>query len=502
MDLSNVMMLLCGLGLFLFGMKLMGDGLEMAAGARLKSMVEKLTTNKYMGALVGLVVTAIIQSSSATTVMAVGFVNAGLMNLAQAVGVIMGANIGTTVTGLMIALKLNSLAPIAIFLGVVIMMFMKKAYHKHIGQIIIGFGILFFGMTVMSDSMKPLADDPTFTGLMTKFSNPLLGVLVGLVFTAVIQSSSASVGVLQALAGQGAIGLGSAVFVVYGQNIGTCVTALLACVGTSRTAKRTAVVHLLFNVIGTILFVIITLLLPFTEWIEAIFPGDTMMQISAVHICFNVVCTAILLPLSNYLVALACKVVPGKEEEREEMSFQYLDSRILSTPPIAVGQVTKEVSRMSEIARKSFSQAMDMLLKKDETMMDKLEKNENVLDFLNAGITEYLVKINALDIEDKDRELLGSMFHVVSDFERIGDHGINIGEIAQALEKSKIELSADAKAELEDLKKMVSSLLEDACSLFEKRGKDPELAERINRIEELIDERTEELKDKPYCAFE
>lgn len=494
MSIENIMMLLCGLGLFLFGMKLMGDGLEMAAGSRLKNMISKLTTNKYMGALVGLAVTAVIQSSSATTVMVVGFVNAGLMNLAQAVGVIMGANIGTTVTGFMIALKLNSLAPIAIFLGVILMNFSKKTSHKHIGQIVTGFGVLFFGMSIMGDSMEPLSEMPEFQAIITQFKNPLLGVLAGLVFTAIIQSSSASVGVLQALASQNIVTLESAVFVIYGQNIGTCVTAILSCIGTTKTAKRTAVVHLLFNVIGTVIFILITLLLPFTEVVERLAPGNVMMQISLVHICFNVVCTAILLPLSNYLVKLSYMVVHGEDPKKKAMSLQYLDARILNTPPIAVAQVLKEVQRMSTIAQDSFARAMDMLLRRKVEGMEDLEGDESVLDYMNTAITEYLVKINGLDLEDEDRKLIGSLFHIVSDFERIGDHSINIGEIAQTIVSNKVVLSEDAKNELENMRGRVTAILKDAYSLFEKHGKDEELAMRVNRQEEEIDRETRRLK--------
>ncbi len=281
---SMLMQLAGGLGLFLFGMKLMGDGLEMAAGSKLRGMIERLTKNKYMGALVGLVVTAVIQSSSATTVMVVGFVNAGLMNLAQAVGVIMGANIGTTVTGVMIAINLTAIAPIAVLIGVVMISFIKRNSVKHIGQIIAGFGILFMGMKMMSTAMEPLSESEVFTSLMTSFSNPLLGVLVGLVFTAIIQSSSASVGVLQALGAAGAITLPSAIYVIYGQNIGTCVTALISSVGTSKTARRTAVVHLMFNVFGAILFIVISMLFPFAELVQRIAPGSVMAQISIVHV--------------------------------------------------------------------------------------------------------------------------------------------------------------------------------------------------------------------------
>ena len=297
MTLENVMTLLCGLGLFLYGMKLMGEGLELAAGSKLKNLVERLTTNKYMGALIGLLVTAVIQSSSATTVMVVGFVNAGIMQLGQAVGVIMGANIGTTVTGFMIAIKLNQIAPLAIFTGVVIMMFCKKNFQKHIGQIITGFGILFFGMTLMSTAMEPLSESELFINLVSQLQNPFLGLLVGMVFTAIIQSSSASIGVLQALAASGITTLNTSVFVIYGQNIGTCITALISCIGTTRTAKRTAAVHLLFNVIGAALFTVLTICLPLVSWVQMLFPDNVMMQISFIHILFNVITTAILLPL-------------------------------------------------------------------------------------------------------------------------------------------------------------------------------------------------------------
>ena len=273
MTLENVMTLLCGLGLFLYGMKLMGEGLELAAGSKLKNLVERLTTNKYMGASIGLLVTAVIQSSSATTVMVVGFVNAGMVpcQLGQAVGVIMGANIGTTVTGFMIAIKLNQIAPLAIFTGVVIMMFCKKNFQKHIGQIITGFGIPFFGMTLMSTATEPLSESELFINLVSQLQNPFLGLLVGMVFTAIIQSSSASIGVLQALAASGITTLNTSVFVIYGQNIGTCITALISCIGTTRTAKRTAAVHLLFNVIGAALFTVLTICLPLVSWVQMLF---------------------------------------------------------------------------------------------------------------------------------------------------------------------------------------------------------------------------------------
>lgn len=495
MQISEVMMLLGGLGLFLYGMKLMGDGLEMAAGSRLKKIVEKLTRNKYMGALVGLIVTMVIQSSSSTTVMVVGFVNAGLMTLAQATGVIMGANIGTTVTGLLIAIKLNDLAPIAIFIGVVMIMFIKKTSYKHVGQIIAGFGILFMGMTNMGDALAPLSESQMFKDMMSTFSNPLLGVLIGLVFTAIIQSSSASVGVLMALAGQGVVPIESAVFVIFGQNIGTCVTAVLSCIGTNRTAKRTATVHLLFNIIGATLFICISLFTPFISWVKMAAPDNILMQISIVHITFNVVTTAILLPLSDYLVKLACIVIPGEDEKREAKSLKFLDARILKTPPIAVAQVLKEVARMGDLARKNYLMAMDMLFTGNVEKMEELEDNEEVLNFLNTNITEYLVKINSLELEDNDRKLVGALFHVVSDFERIGDHGENIAEQAIQLQTTKTTFSEQALQELHQMQDKVISVLDDSCRLFQERKMDFDLAYRINSTEDSIDDMAKTCKE-------
>lgn len=489
------MQLAGGLGLFLFGMKLMGDGLEMAAGSKLRGMIERLTKNKYMGALVGLVVTAVIQSSSATTVMVVGFVNAGLMNLAQAVGVIMGANIGTTVTGVMIAINLTAIAPLAVLIGVAMISFIKRNSVKHIGQIIAGFGILFMGMKMMSTAMEPLSESEVFTSLMTSFSNPLLGVLVGLVFTAIIQSSSASVGVLQALGAAGAITLPSAIYVIYGQNIGTCVTALISSVGTSKTARRTAVVHLMFNVFGAVLFIVISMLFPFAELVQRIAPGSVMAQISIVHVIFNIVCTAIMLPLSSLLVKVACKVIPGSDPVKSSNSLAYLDARILSTPPVAVAQLFKEVDRMGQLAKETLGMAMDALITQDNTKVDQIYENENTINFLNRGIAEYLVKINGLDLEDYDRQALGSMYHVISDMERIGDHSENLCELAQTLKKSKQKFSPWAVEQATEMRNRVEAMLEEALQMFASRETQPQMAADINRREEIIDDATQELKD-------
>ncbi len=341
-----------GLGLFLYGMKMMGDGLEKAAGNKMKRLLEVLTTNRFMGVIVGTVVTAIIQSSSATTVMVIGFVNAGLMNLAQATGVIMGANIGTTITGQLVALRVTDYAPIAVFLGVGILLFARKRYVKHIGEILAGFGILFMGMNLMSTAMEPLHGNEVFQNVMTRISNPFLGVLVGAGITMILQSSSASIGILQALAMQGLIELDAAIFILFGQNIGTCITAILASIGANITAKRAAAIHLLFNIMGTALFMILILLfkVPYVGWIQGLTQGDVVRQIANSHTGFNIINTVIMFPVAGYLVFLARKLVPGEEPRQKEMHLQFLDKRILETPPIAVAQILKEVDRMGSMA--------------------------------------------------------------------------------------------------------------------------------------------------------
>ena len=491
--ISMLISMVGGLGFFLFGMKLMGDGLELAAGPKLRDMIERLTTNKYMGALIGVAVTAIIQSSSATTVMVVSFVNAGLMNLAQAVGVIMGANVGTTVTGLIIAINLVAIAPLAVFIGVVMICFLKKNKVKHIGQIILGFGILFMGMDIMSTAMKPLAQIPEVTSIITKFSNPLLGVLVGMIFTAIIQSSSASVGVLQALGAAGAITLPSAVYVIYGQNIGTCITAIISCIGTTKTAKRTAVVHLLFNVIGALLFTLITILFPFTYLIERLAPSNMMLQISMVHIIFNLVCTAIMLPLSNYLIKIACHVVVGEDPKKEVKRLFYLDERVFSTPAMAVSLLFKEVERMGKLSKKNFTLAMDVLINDKTENVNEVNENEEIIDYLNGAITEYMMKINGLELEDSDRAKISAVYHIIGDMERIGDHSENICELAEILVDKKEKFSEKACNDAINLRIKVEDILDKAIYMLNDSNNN-ELCAEISKIEEEIDISTEDLK--------
>lgn len=416
--------------MFLFGMKLMGDGLELVAGSRLKGLLEKITSNPLLGILVGVVVTGAIQSSSATTVMVVGFLNAGLLKLEQSVYIIMGANIGTTVTSFLIGLKINAIAPVLIFIGVIFVVFIKKKFLQHLGMVIVGFGILFTGMEGMSSAMVPLREMPAFRELMVKFSNPVLGILAGAVLTAVIQSSSASVGIIQALAASGAVTLPGVIFILFGQNIGTCATAMLASIGTNRAGKRAAMMHLMFNVIGTILFIPICLLLHYPEFIMRL-TDNPEMQISYAHIGFNIVTTVIMFPFAQLLVKLSQKLIPGKDSEYEEMRLHFLDERILGTPSIAVAQVIKEVERMAHIARNNFQLAMLTFFAPNKESQQLIKQNEQVMNYLNHNITSYLVKIHAMDLTEEDSRVVGNLFHVVNDLERVGDHAENILEYGE-----------------------------------------------------------------------
>ncbi len=493
-----IMQMLGGLGLLLFGMKLLGDGLELAAGAKMKNLVGKFTKNKYVGAAVGTIITAVIQSSSATTVMVVGLVNAQIMTLAQASGVIMGANIGTTVTGLIIALKIEIIAPVAIFCGVISMLFFNNKFCKSIGQVISGFGILFLGINIMSASMKPLSQLPEFINILTIVSNPIVGILVGAIFTAIIQSSSVSIGVLQAMGSSGVISLPNAIFIIFGQNIGTCITSILSSIGTNKTAKRTAVVHLMFNVLVTIIFVLLAIFAPFAEFIEKIVANNVMMQIATVHIMFNVLGTCIMLPMSNLLIKISYLIIPGEDPKKEAKDFMYLDDRILSTPPVAVKQIFKEVERMGTLAKINFDLSLDILLNSNHKIIPILKENEEVIDFLNSGITSYLIKINGLDLDDINRKSIGNLYHVVNDIERIADHSENICNLYLMINSSKVKFEQECIEDIQNLKKQIDSMIEHAYSMF-KNGyeqADTLVGIKVKFKEEQIDLNVEKLKQQ------
>ncbi|MBQ2676113.1 MAG: Na/Pi cotransporter family protein [Clostridia bacterium] len=486
---------LSGLGLFLLGMNMMSEGLELAAGSTLKKLVSVLTTKKILGVLVGIVVTGVIQSSSATTVMVVGFVNAGIMTLAQSVGVIMGANIGTTVTSVLVAFNPEFIGPFAIFFGVVLVAFFKKKMLNHMGGVLAGFGILLLGLDLMSSGMNPLRDFKPFTDMLVEFSeNPILGLLAGIIFTAVIQSSSASIGILQGLAMAGAIvDVRAALFVLFGQNIGTCVTALLSSVGTSKTAKRTAVVHLLFNVLGALIFTVICMVLPVGDWLRAATP-NVAWQIAIAHIVFNVVSTLLLMPFSNLIVKLACLIVRGKEGSEDELKLLYVDERILKTPPIAVAQIIRETERMAEMAKKNITLAVSMFEKVDDNVVEDIYKREKYINYLNHEITLYLVKINALDLAESDSKMIGSLFHVVNDLERIGDHAENLLEAALQNKNNTVAISKAAIDELNIMFNDVITVFTLAMDQFDKGKYDANVVQEINRIEANVDKMADEFQ--------
>ena len=486
MTVMNLLSFFTGIGLFLYGIDAMGEGLEYAAGSKMKKILGALTKNRLLAVLMGTLVTALIQSSSATTVMVVGFVNAGLMNLAQAVGVIMGANIGTTVTSVLIAMDLGMIAPIALVVGVFAMLFIKKDVIRHIAQTIAGFGMLFVGMELMAYGMAPLGESEIFVHFMTNYSNPIVGLLIGLVLTAIIQSSSASIGILQALALQGLVPIEFAVYILLGQNIGTCVTALLSAAGSKTNSKRTAVMHLLFNVFGSIMFLLITAFTPYTSLLESI-SDNVSAQISAAHIIFNVVNTIILFPFANVLIKLACIIVPDKEPEDSKLEFKFYDEHLLTTPPVAVEQIGKEVIRMAQLARDNFDRAATALINNDTSKTEKIESVEEVINFLNHGITRHLVKINALDLDYADAKYIGRLFHVVNDIERIGDHAVNLSEAVVVRNNEKLAISEEAVAELETMRKCVIELLNASIASFEKQELTVDEAKNIETLETVSD---------------
>ncbi len=498
MSVANILSMAGGLGLFLFGIRTMGDGLENAAGAKLKRMLEVLTGNRFLAVLVGFVVTAIIQSSTATTVMVVGFVNAGMMSLAQAVGVIMGANIGTTVTSLLIALNFSGVAAAAVLVGVILMLASKKTVVKNLGAIFTGFGLLFLGIDMMSDSMAPLRDSAGFMNFIVTVSEsplrPLFGIILGIVMTAVLQSSSASVGVLQTLAMQGLVPLKFSVFVLFGQNIGTCLTALFSTVGAKKNSKRAAVIHLLFNLIGTGIFILIALLTPYVEWIEKLSP-DPMAQIAISHIVFNIVSTVVMFPFAKVLVKLSCLLVPGKDDSESEMHCKFIDDRLLNTPPFAVMQVSKEVARMAKLARDNFETSAHALINRSDKDLDKVMENEEIINYLNHHITSYLVKLNALDITDSDSDYIARVFHAINDIERVGDHAINLAEAAQHNIGEGLKFSDPAREELNQLCGSVVTLLERSMAAFDNQSLSDNEAKELSDLEEHIDDLTLECQD-------
>ena len=476
-----------GLGLFLYGMNLMGDGLQKSAGSKLKRIIELLTSNVIMGVLVGMVVTMVIQSSSATTVMVVGFVNAGIMSLTQAIGVIMGANIGTTITAQLVSLDVDFLAPVALGIGIVIYMFSNKPKHKNIAEILIGFGILFTGMDFMKEAVKPLAGYQGFTDMLLSFGHhPILGVLMGFAITAIVQSSSASMGMLIALASQGLIPITAALPILYGENIGTCVTSLISSIGASRNARRAAIMHLTFNVLGSMIFMFI-LSKPIVAIVTAIDPTDAARQIANAHTLFNILNVIVLLPFNKLIVKLALNFVPEtkSEQEDDDKVVKYIDDIMIETPSIALANIIKETLRMGEKSKESLNAAMDGIVDKSKEKIELSFKREKLINELQKSILNYLLKLSKASLNEDSRETVDALFNTVNDIERIGDHAENIAELAKDIVDLEISFSDVGIGELKDMYNKVVSTYTYALEAM--RTSNVELACKVIKMEEQVD---------------
>ncbi|EQE29167.1 na+/Pi-cotransporter family protein [Clostridioides difficile CD34] len=477
-----------GLGLFLYGMNLMGEGLQKSAGTKLKKIIKLLTSNLFMGVLVGTGVTAVIQSSSATTVMVVGFVNAGIMTLKQAIGVIMGANIGTTVTAQLVSFDLTGMAPVALGVGIILYLFGNKPRIKNIAEILIGFGILFTGMDFMKMAVEPLRDYQGFTDLLVTFGRyPLLGLLLGFGITAIIQSSSASMGMLVALAAEGLVPLSAALPILYGQNIGTCVTSLLSSIGANKNARRAAMMHLIFNVLGTVIFLIF-LNKPVVSMVTSWDPSNVARQIANTHTLFNIISVLILLPFTNLIIKLAIKLVPdraGDIDEDETKTIKYIDDRMIETPSIALANTIKEALRMGEKAKESLNASMEALVEHSTEKIDKTYRRERLINDLQKAILNYLLKLSKAALDDDSREVVDTLFNTVNDIERIGDHAKNIAELSQVAIDSNIYFSEEGQSELDVMYNRVVSAY--TYALESMRSDNVDLACKVIKIEEQVD---------------
>lgn len=507
MDIFGILTLIGGLALFLYGMNVMGAGLEKMSGGKLERILETLTSNPIKAVLLGAGVTAVIQSSSATTVMVVGFVNSGIMKLSQAIGIIMGANVGTTITSWLLSLtgieggsffiqmlKPSSFSPILAMIGIILTMSSKSDNKKNVGQILLGFSVLMYGMQAMSGAVEPLADVPEFTGMLTMFNNPVLGVLTGAILTAVIQSSSASVGILQALSVTGGFTYGSVLPIIMGQNIGTCVTAMISSVGASKGAKRTAFVHLYFNIIGTIIFMLVFYL--GNAFFHFSFTNETVgvAGIAAIHTVFNIFATLVLLPFTKGLEKLAYLTIPVSPEEKEVQDdvFTILDDRFLSSPAFAIEQCHSLVNQMAEMTKAGFMEAMTVLTDYSEEKIADVIAKENRVDTYDDKISAYLTKLSSQDLSYKDSLKVTSLLHCLTDFERISDHSINVVENAQQMNKDGASFSKKAKEEMRIYGEAIADILNRTTKAFVEG--DDDLARTVEPLEEVIDEINKDVK--------
>ena len=464
MTVTNLIELLGGLGAFLFGMKYMGDGLELAAGSKMKDLLEKLTRNRILGFLLGVFVTVVIQSSSATTVMVMGFINAGIMDLAQATGVIFGANIGTTITSVLIALDVSGIAPFCICVGAFMMLYSKNARVKHVGQVILGFGLLFQGLHTMSDAMKPLGQVAWFQSFIMNTRNPILGILVGALICAVIQSSSAAVGILQALALQGLMPLHFASYLICGINIGSAMPTILASMSARNNAKRAAMIYLIYNVVGGVVMTLVTMLLPYTQLIERLVP-DPMFQVSVVHILFKVVSAGLLLPCTNLVVKLTYRLIP-KQKHEDAARLEYIDVNLVGNPSVSLLQIRSEVDRMSSLVFDNVELAMDGVLNNEVRNAQTITENESVIDYLTDAISDYLVKFNVQELSTQEAMYVNRVFQTLSDMERIGDYAEHLLHVNERCTEKRLTYSDVARNELQELFDNVKELYTQATARF------------------------------------
>ncbi len=512
MDIFNVLDMIGGLALFLFGMNAMGDGLAKISGGKLERILETLTKKRGMAVLLGAAVTAVIQSSSATTVMVVGFVNSGIMKLNQAIGIIMGANIGTTITSWILSLsgiesgnlfvkllKPSSFSPVLAIIGIVLIMFSKKDKKKDVGSILVGFAILMFGMDAMSAAVKGLQDVPAFTSLFTMFTNPILGMIAGAVLTAIIQSSSASVGILQALCATGSVSIGAALPIIMGQNIGTCITALISAIGANKNAKRAALVHFYFNLIGTTLFMIVFYSINAFVHFEILNEAADALSIAVIHTTFNVLATMVLIPFADLLGKLATLTIRDNEAETAPMDeldaeFQVLDPRFLETPAFAVDQCKNVAIKMAQVSKDALFMAMELLNEYDQTKAEQVIKMEGIVDRYEDELGSYLVKLSSKSLTKADSHTLSMILHIIGDLERISDHAVNIQETAQEMYEKKLSFSEKAAAEIKVYGDAIHEIINMAIESFVKE--DIEIATNIEPLEEVMDFLKAELKDR------
>lgn len=495
MRITTIFMLLGGLGFFLYGMKLMSEGLEKAAGAKMRSILEFFTKNRFIGMIVGIIFTAIIQSSNATTVMVVSFVNSGLMSLMQASGVILGANIGTTITGQLIAFNLSDIAPLVVIIGVVMVMFCKKQSIKKIGEVILGFGILFMGLSIMGDSMEAVKESPKILDFLASLTNPFAAILTGLVITAVLQSSSATVGIILLMVSQGLLEFGICPFMILGCNIGSCVSALVASLSGNKDAKRAAMIHFLFNVIGSaIMFVFLIIAIrPFTDVMLSVSGGSLARAVANVHTLMKVVEVVMLFPFMGWIVKATYKIVPGTDETEDEYELLFIGKGKILSATTAVLDGIREIVHMGHVAMKNLEVAMDALCDPDEEKIKEVYKREEYIDFMNRKITNYLVQANELVLPIADERLIGGLFHVVNDIERIGDHAENFADSAKDRIERGIEFSDKAKKQLREMNAKALMILKYSLEMFGNRNY--EHMQEILQLEDEIDELERKLQN-------